>query len=157
MIAVMYSNSNSSTPLVCTLKNFTAFLYARVFVTVSFTLNIIRQGKEPILWVETVMRLLWCAPALPVNVSLGWKWLTWSNTLAYYGMEFITAVIFLLHRTLLCGLYYKHITNFMMIIIVTPQFGASLLSCWIYPRGIIYNPESITALLMIFLVQWPIL
>ncbi len=49
------------------------------------------------------------------------------SSLLRYGI--IYGCNFLLHRTLLCGLYYKHITNFMMIIKVTPQFGASLLSC----------------------------
>ncbi len=30
--------------------------------------------------------------ALPVNFRPGWKWLTVTNTVAYYGKEFVMAV-----------------------------------------------------------------
>ncbi len=46
--------------------------------------------------------LLWCAPALPANIILGWKWLTVECTLACYdtakfmAIESITHDIFIL-------------------------------------------------------------
>ncbi len=38
------------------------------------------------------MALIKCASALLENIRLGWMWLAVTNTLAYYGTEFVTAM-----------------------------------------------------------------
>jgi hypothetical protein len=43
-----------------------------------------REGLNPPMKLHLMGKFL----ALPINASLGWKWLTVANTLAYYGSNY---------------------------------------------------------------------
>ncbi len=44
---------------------------------------------EPIMWLHSKGKLL----ALPAHISLGWRWLQVTNTLAYYDMEWNSTLL----------------------------------------------------------------
>ncbi len=60
--------------------------YTLSFVAKARSLPLKRRG------VKRSKGLHYSRPALPANIRLGWKWLTVTDTLAYYDTETITAI-----------------------------------------------------------------
>ncbi len=76
---IFYSHSYFCSVVSWTVRQCQSFLHY---------LNIFKQAYPSGTGLHSKGRVL----ALPTNISLGWKWLTLTNTLAYYATEFITAV-----------------------------------------------------------------